>query len=126
MADKITNFEDYIKRSDSVNTEKEPRDSAGTPAGTGTVKNGDTGFIESIEIVDPYNFFTEEEREEYFRERQKAEQTSSDAPIVVEQSEEATETPVPDPSTFAGMLASGQVSSIRVIGDSITAGFRLE
>ena len=60
------------------------------------------------------------------QERQKAEQTSSDAPIVVEQSEEATETPVPDPSTFAGMLASGQVSSIRVIGDSITAGFRLE
>jgi uncharacterized protein YgiM (DUF1202 family) len=88
VADKITNFEDYIKRSDSVNTEKEPRDSAGAPAGTGTVKNGDTGFIESIEIVDPYNFFTEEEREEYFRERQKAEQ-QAEQEVSIPEAEEA-------------------------------------
>lgn len=48
MADKITNFEDYKKRGNSDDID--------------------------IEIVDPYNFFTEEEREEYFRERQKQEQ----------------------------------------------------
>jgi uncharacterized protein YgiM (DUF1202 family) len=48
VADKITNFEDYKKRGNSDDID--------------------------IEIVDPYNFFTEEEREEYFRERQKQEQ----------------------------------------------------
>lgn len=34
--------------------------------------------------------------------------------------------PAPDLSTFAGMLAAGQVSSIRVIGDSITAGYLID
>ncbi len=48
MADKITNFEDYKKK--------------------GNVE--DTTDID-IQIVDPYNFFNEEEREEYFQERQK-------------------------------------------------------
>ena len=45
MADKITNFEDYKKK----------------------------GYEEDIDIQieDPYNFFNEQEREEYFRERQK-------------------------------------------------------
>lgn len=45
MADKITNFEDYKKRD---NTEEI-----------------------DIQIEDPYNFFNEQEREEYFQERQK-------------------------------------------------------
>lgn len=45
MADKITNFEDYKKREDGEDID--------------------------IHIEDPYNFFNEEEREEYFQERQK-------------------------------------------------------
>ena len=48
MADKITNFEDYKKK--------------------GNVE--DTTDID-IQIEDPYNFFNEQEREEYFQERQK-------------------------------------------------------
>ena len=48
MADKITKFEDYKKK-----------------------ENGEDF---DIEIVDPYNFFNAEEREEYFRERQKEQQ----------------------------------------------------
>ncbi len=47
MADKITNFEDY-KKKDTVE---------------------DTTM--DIQIEDPYNFFNEQEREEYFQERQK-------------------------------------------------------
>lgn len=47
MADKITNFEDYKKR-ENTNTEEI-----------------------DIQIEDPYNFFNEQEREEYFQERQK-------------------------------------------------------
>lgn len=91
VADKITNFEDYIKRSDSVNTDKKTdietvKETDKEAAGT-TVKNGDTGLIESIEIVDPYNFFTEEEREEYFRERQKAEQQEPEGNAVQEPDE---------------------------------------
>lgn len=34
--------------------------------------------------------------------------------------------PAPDPSTFSGQLALGQVESIRVIGDSITAGYLID
>ena len=43
--------------------------------------------------------------------------------------EEQVELPaesVPDLSTFAGLLAAGNVSSIRVIGDSITAGYLID
>ncbi len=47
MADKITNFEDYKKREVGSDTDVD------------------------IQIEDPYNFFNQEEREEYFRERQK-------------------------------------------------------
>lgn len=87
MADKITNFEDYKKRG-VVNENPEPVRpgvKAGNTGVTGTsagsaVDGGDTAVIESIEIVDPYNFFTEEEREAYFRERQKAEQKET-APV---------------------------------------------
>lgn len=63
MADKITNFEDYKKRGNSDDID--------------------------IEIVDPYNFFTEEEREEYFRERQKQEQLQQ------EKEKEEHEDPLP-------------------------------
>ncbi len=52
VADKITNFEDYKKR-ENTNTE-----------------NTNTEEID-IQIEDPYNFFNEQEREEYFQERQK-------------------------------------------------------
>lgn len=45
MADKITNFEDYKKKGNEEDID--------------------------IQIEDPYNFFNEQEREEYFRERQK-------------------------------------------------------
>ncbi|MBQ9590846.1 MAG: SH3 domain-containing protein [Butyrivibrio sp.] len=45
MADKITNFEDYKKRGNGEDID--------------------------IEIEDPYDFFNEQEREEYFKERQK-------------------------------------------------------
>lgn len=45
MANKITNFEDYKKKGNDEDID--------------------------IQIEDPYNFFNEQEREEYFRERQK-------------------------------------------------------
>ena len=45
MADKITKFEDYKKKDNAEDID--------------------------IQIEDPYNFFNEEEREEYFQERQK-------------------------------------------------------
>jgi hypothetical protein len=45
LADKITNFEDYKKKGNEEDID--------------------------IQIEDPYNFFNEQEREEYFRERQK-------------------------------------------------------
>lgn len=45
MADKITNFEDYKKRGNGEDID--------------------------IEIEDPYDFFNEQEREEYYKERQK-------------------------------------------------------
>ena len=47
MADKIANFEDYKKRTGVEDTDID------------------------IQIEDPYNFFNEQEREEYFKERQK-------------------------------------------------------
>ena len=47
MADKIANFEDYKKRDNVEDTDVD------------------------IQIEDPYNFFNEQEREEYFQERQK-------------------------------------------------------
>lgn len=47
MADKITNIEDYKKRELGTDTDTD------------------------IKIEDPYNFFNEQEREEYFKERQK-------------------------------------------------------
>ena len=57
MADKITNFEDYKKRGNGEDID--------------------------IEIEDPYDFFNEQEREEYFKERQKEQsenrQRSTDA-----------------------------------------------
>lgn len=54
MADKITNFEDYKKKGNEEDID--------------------------IQIEDPYNFFNEQEREEYFRERQKEMQhTASDS-----------------------------------------------
>ncbi|AOZ97749.1 SH3 domain-containing protein [Butyrivibrio hungatei] len=58
MADKIANFSDYKKRESEKNEE---------------VKKdlSETTEINNIEIVDPYNFFNAEEREEYFKERQK-------------------------------------------------------
>ena len=51
MADKITNFEDYKKRDNAEDID--------------------------IQIEDPYNFFNEQEREEYFQERQKELQKES-------------------------------------------------
>ncbi|RKM54897.1 SH3 domain-containing protein [Butyrivibrio sp. X503] len=82
MADKITNFEDYKKKSVEEPVEKvektEPvKEKTETPVKKEEpVKKPDlseTTVINGIEIEDPYNFFTEEEREAYFRERQKAE-----------------------------------------------------
>ena len=62
MANKITNFEDYKKKGNDEDID--------------------------IQIEDPYNFFNEQEREEYFRERQKemqhtasADQHSEDDPV---------------------------------------------
>lgn len=66
MADKITNFEDYKKK--------------------GNVE--DTTNID-IQIEDPFNFFNEQEREEYFQERQKElakEKESTERPQDVEES----------------------------------------
>ncbi|MBQ6588500.1 MAG: SH3 domain-containing protein [Butyrivibrio sp.] len=72
MADKITNFEDYKKK--------------------GNVE--DTTDID-IQIVDPYNFFNEEEREEYFQERQKELEREKEA---VQEKEEPVSEPVePEP-----------------------------
>ena len=54
MADKITNFEDYKKKGNEEDID--------------------------IQIEDPYNFFNEQERDEYFRERQNEMQhTASDS-----------------------------------------------
>lgn len=58
MADKITNFSDYKKR-EPEKKEEVKKDLS------------ETTEINNIEIVDPYNFFNAEEREEYFKERQK-------------------------------------------------------
>ncbi len=70
MADKITNFSDYKKReSEKVEKKKELNiEETGKDI-------SETTEINNIEIVDPYNFFNEEEREEYFRERQKADES---------------------------------------------------
>lgn len=85
MADKITNFEDYKKKSETEPVEnadpikKEDVVSEQKPDKTPDRKPerkpdlSETTIINRIEIEDPYNFFTEEEREAYFRERQKAE-----------------------------------------------------
>lgn len=61
MADKIANFSDYKKR-EPEKKEEVKKDLS------------ETTEINNIEIVDPYNFFNAEEREEYFRERQKESQ----------------------------------------------------
>jgi hypothetical protein len=58
LADKITNFSDYKKR-EPEKKEEVKKDLS------------ETTEINNIEIVDPYNFFNAEEREEYFKERQK-------------------------------------------------------
>ncbi len=64
MADKIANFEDYKKKE----MPQEPK--ADETAGEVSVKTpGDTTM--DIQIEDPYNFFNAEEREEYFRQREK-------------------------------------------------------
>lgn len=67
MADKITNFEDYKKK-----------------------EIGNVTEDIDIQIEDPYNFFNEEEREEYFRERQKEEAAKkSIEPAMEEEPEKA-------------------------------------
>ncbi|MCR5556881.1 MAG: SH3 domain-containing protein [Butyrivibrio sp.] len=58
MADKIAKFEDYKKKDNAEDID--------------------------IQIEDPYNFFNEEEREEYFRERQKELQKEKDQEEPVE------------------------------------------
>ncbi|RKM61647.1 SH3 domain-containing protein [Butyrivibrio sp. XB500-5] len=77
MADKITNFEDYKKKAVSDPVEQAAPVKEESPVvKEEPVKKpdlSDTTVINRIEIEDPYNFFTEEEREAYFRERQKAE-----------------------------------------------------
>ncbi|WP_029231352.1 SH3 domain-containing protein [Butyrivibrio sp. VCB2006] len=73
MADKITNFEDYKKK--------------------GNVE--DTTDID-IQIVDPYNFFNEEEREEYFQERQKEIARENEAAKQSESKPELEQRPEPE------------------------------
>ncbi len=92
MADKITNFSDYKKRE----SEKAEKKNEINIEEKETVRDiSETTEINSIEIVDPYNFFNEEEREEYFRERQKA-----DSPITEkEEEQEESEKPVKEKKT---------------------------
>ncbi len=84
MADKITNFSDYKKRE----SEKAEKQKELNIEETGK-DISETTEINNIEIVDPYNFFNEEEREEYFRERQKADES------VKEKAEEKVREPKP-------------------------------
>ncbi len=54
------------------------------------------------------------------------EQAPSEVIIYDQSSQEPAVATVTDTSSFAGMLAAGEVSSIRVIGDSQTAGYLLD
>ncbi|MBR4669621.1 MAG: hypothetical protein IKO84_03390 [Butyrivibrio sp.] len=98
MADKITNFEDYKKKTVDEPVEKADSINEETPVKKEEpVKKPDlseTTVINRIEIEDPYNFFTEEEREAYFRERQKAEKNERRESAPKKPEQERVERPV--------------------------------
>ncbi|MBR4832163.1 MAG: hypothetical protein IKZ97_06020 [Butyrivibrio sp.] len=86
MADKITNFEEYKNRDLEKPVENKESSEQSAPQQESAEKPtpkrdlSETTVINSIQIEDPYNFFTEEEREEYFRQRQKEEMERAGAP----------------------------------------------
>ena len=69
MADKITNFNDYVNK-EHKSQQKEHNTE---PPKSEKPEQGLTQEIMSIEIEDPVQFFTEEERREYYRQRRKDE-----------------------------------------------------
>ncbi len=77
MADKITNFEDYVNREGKSGRDEAPVGRPAEGAGAESSQSGDkqkvdpglTQEILQIEIEDPLQFFTEEERREYYRQQ---------------------------------------------------------